>query len=272
MLFTDQSNEAGRATLAELQLAFATALMQPDGELPAAIGGSSEAQRVKRFNVYRNNVNASLAAALAARFPVVERLVGEEFFRATALVFIRTNPPQSPVLSQYGETFPAFLEQFEPASTLPYLPDVARLEWARNRAYHAADAAPAAISALAEVAPSHLADVRLALHPATALVAAPYPIVSIWATNTHDAIVKPIGPDTGSECALITRPALEVLVTPLPMASLPFAEALAMGSTLCEAATKASASGPGFDLPATLAAIFGNGGISKVLLPAKEKT
>jgi hypothetical protein len=272
MSATDPLFDTERMGLAGLQRTFAAALLQPDGDLPPAISAHSAAQRLKRFNVYRNNVNASLAATLAARFPVVERLVGAEYFRAMALVFIRSNPPSSPVLSEYGEAFPSFLEQFEPAAALVYLPDVARLEWARARAYHAADAEPAAIAALADVAPGQLAGIRFVLHPAASFLASPYPIVSIWATNTHDATVKPIGPDAGGECALVTRPALDVLVTPLPAASSAFLAAVALGEPLGEAAAKAHAAASGFDLSATLVAAFGSGWITKILLPAEPET
>ena len=265
---TDPLRDTEHTGLAALQRTFAAALLEPDGDLPPAVSAQSAAQRIKRFNVYRNNVNASLAAALAARFPVVERLVGAEYFRAMALVFIRTNPPTSPVLSQYGEAFPSFLEQFEPAAALVYLPDVARLEWARNRAYHAADAKPAAIAVLSDIAPRQLAGVTLVLHPAASFLASPYPVVSIWITNTHDATVKPIGPDAGGECALVTRPELEVLVTPVPAASSAFLAAVAHGEPLGEAAAKAHAAAPGFDLSATLVTAFGSGWITKVLLPA----
>jgi hypothetical protein len=106
------------------------------------------------------------------------------------------------------------------------------------------------------------------LHPAASFLASPYPIVSIWATNTHDATVKPIGPEAGGECALVTRPALEVLVTPVPAASSAFLAAVAHGEPLGEAAAKAHAAAPGFDLSATLVAAFGSGWIAKVLLPA----
>ena len=266
MLTTDTPFDAERLGLAELQEAFAAAVMRPEGELPAVVDGRSQSQRIKRFNVYRNNVHASLAAALAARFPVVKRLVGDEFFRAMTLVYIKSNLPCSPMLSEYGQTFPSFVEKFEPVSDLPYLPDVARLEWARNRAYHAADAVTLAITSLAEIAPRHLAGIRLLLHPAAAFVASPYPIVSIWATNTHDATVKQIGPHAEGQCALVTRPSLDVLVSPMPDTASPFVAAIATGEPLGDAAEKAHAAASGFDLSATLVALFRGGGISEVLL------
>ena len=96
----------------------------------------------KRFGVYRNNVIAGLVSSLAARFPVVGRLVGDEFFGAMARCYVIDQPPRSPVLLLYGDTFPEFIENFVPAGSIEYLADVARLEFAKGRAYHATDASP----------------------------------------------------------------------------------------------------------------------------------
>jgi hypothetical protein len=97
----------------------------------------------RRFNVYRNNVAASLTDALATGFPVIAKLLGEEFFRAMAGVFLRAHPPGDPRLQLWGGKFPGFLARFEPVAHLPYLPDMARLELGLRQSYHAADAAPA---------------------------------------------------------------------------------------------------------------------------------
>lgn len=255
------------APIAVLQREFTAALMQPEYPVPDAIAGKTEVRRTKRFNVYRNNVHASLAVSIAARFPVVERLVGEEFFRAMALVFIDRYPPSSPVLAEYGRHFPVFLESFEPVVELPYLPDVARLEWLRNAAYHAADAEPVAITALADVPPDDLGRIRLALHPAVSCVMSDYPIVSLWWTNTHDETVMPIGVDATGQTALVTRPGLDVLVTALPAGGGAFLTALERGDDFDAAVLHAATHTPAFDLPATLAAVFGSGAIARVEIP-----
>src|SRR5690606_37406619 len=122
--------------LAALQRELGAAILAARAPIPAAVVAPSEAQRRKRFGVYRNNVHASLAAALSARFPVTERIVGEEFFRAMALVFVAHHPPATPVVAEYGAHFADFVERFEPAAEVAYLPDVVRLEWLRNVAYH----------------------------------------------------------------------------------------------------------------------------------------
>jgi hypothetical protein len=218
--------------------------------------------RERRFAVYRNNVKASLIATLTARYPVIQRLVGEEFFEATALVFVERHPPHSPVLAEYGAAFAAFLGSFEPAADLPYLADVARLEWARHEAFHAADAESSPIGRLAALGADDLEPARLILHPAATVVASPWPIVSIWMTNTFDAETRRIGPDLPGEIALVTRPDQEIFVNVLPPGADFLFATLADDIPLGEAVAKLP---DGFDLSTTLALLFSAGAVSGLL-------
>src|SRR6266545_6393061 len=120
--------------LAEVQKAFAEALLDTSARVPLPVRGAARRKADNRFAVYRNNVLAGLTSALAARFPVVQRLVGNEFFRDMARVYVTVEPPRSPLLMHYGETFAAFIDGFEPAAPIPYLGDIARLEMARGHA------------------------------------------------------------------------------------------------------------------------------------------
>jgi hypothetical protein len=219
-------------SLLHLQARFSHKLIQRGGGEPGGL------TRSKRFRVHRNNVFASLIGALRARYPVIERLVGEDFFEAAAGHFIEAHPPRSPVLIDYGEGFSAFLGSFEPASTLPYLADVARLEWLRHRAYHAADRKALGPSDLARAPSDRAFALTFEFHPSAALIVSPYPIVSIWETNAHEAETRPIGPDLAGEGALVVRPDDDVLVVRLDEAERAFAAALAGGTTLGEAAAK----------------------------------
>ncbi|MBX3453717.1 DNA-binding domain-containing protein [Ferrovibrio sp.] len=247
-----------------LQQQFTAALLAPSTQIPAAIAPTDEAKRQKRFNVYRNNMHAGLVAALGARYPVILRLVGDEFFQAMALAFIRQEPPTSPILAEYGAHFARFLETFEPTADLPYLPDMARLEWLRHLAYHAPDSPIAAIAELASLAPEKLGEIRLHLHPAASHLASDYPVLTIWQTNTHDATVQPISADRPGETTLITRPKLDVLLCPLPIGAGIFITALAEGETMSQAAASALADAASFDLAKTLAALFDAGAISHI--------
>ena len=91
------------------------------------------------FAVYRNTVMKGCIDALVANYPAVVRLVGDDWFRAAAAVFVRAHPPRHPMLVDYGRDFPSFLSAFEPAAELTYLPDVARLDRFWTEAHVAAD-------------------------------------------------------------------------------------------------------------------------------------
>jgi len=235
--------------LAHLQASFSRKLMQRGGAAPAGLTPA------KRFRVYRNTVFASLIDALRARYPVIERLTGEDFFEAAAGHFIEAHPPRSPMLIDYGEGFSDFLASFEPAGSLPYLADVAHLEWLRQRAYHAADREALRPSDLARAPSDRAFALKFDFHPSAALLASPYPVVSIWETNAHDAETRPIGPDLAGEAALVVRPDYDVLVVRLDEATHTFAAALAQGAALGEAAGKA-AEFDGFNIAPALAKLI----------------
>ncbi|RAI40253.1 DNA-binding domain-containing protein, partial [Rhodoplanes roseus] len=166
---------------------FAAALLDPDRPLPGEITSHTARHPEKRFAVYRNNVTVGLVEALRTRFPATEKIVGEAFFAATAREFVRRHPPRSPLLMHYGDGFPDFLKDFPPAADMPWLADVARVEAARTRAYHAADAGPLGAEAFCAVAPEALGGLRVTLHPSAEIVRSKHPVVTIWAMNSGEA-------------------------------------------------------------------------------------
>lgn len=243
----------------ELQRSFADAILDTDCVPPGDVTSHAAQHPVRRFNVYRNNVVSSLVDVLEAYFPVVERLVGNGFFRAMARTFVAAAPPASPILSRYGAEFPGFLETFPPVQDAPYLPDVARLEWLRQRAYHAADAAPLRGEDLAAIEASKVRDLVFRSHPSSGLLASSYPVVSIWRTNAQDDVVCAIDARAGAEFALIARPQLAVHVVPLSAGVHAFAAALFGGRPLLAAANNAFAADPSFDLQVALATLIERG-------------
>ncbi|MEO7464620.1 MAG: DNA-binding domain-containing protein [Nitrosospira sp.] len=192
---------------------WSSALLDPELPLPSGIVTWNGSDPHKRFAVYRNNVIVSLVDALAGTFAVTQALVGDIFFRAMAREFVRAFLPHSPVLAFYGRNFPAFIAGFPAAATLPYLPDVARLEMAYVEAFHAADATPVAPKALQRVLndPESLPQLRLALHPSLATICSSFAIVSLWAAHQGLADITTINPAM-PENAWVLRAGLAVQV------------------------------------------------------------
>lgn len=218
---------------AALQTAFHAALWRSDA--PEGITAVAQHEVAQRFAVYRNNVQHGLTRALGARFPVIEQLVGAAFFAAMARVFIAASPPAHPVLLRWGGAFPEFLDQFTPLAHLPWLGDVARLELARGRAYHAADATPVPTEALRV---ADLEQLELALHPSVALYSSRYPAVQIWQAHQADVPRSPLG--AGPDHAVIARkPDFAVVVERIDPGTQAVLAALIAGAPLGRAASHA---------------------------------
>jgi len=247
--------EAGRRFAAR-QHEFGQALMDPAWPAPRGLVVAGRIAEAERFNVYRNNVVVGLVEALEDGYPAAARLVGREFFRAAARIYVAFEPPDSPVMSNYGAGFPDFIGGFEPASMLPYLADVARVERAWVEAYHAAEARPMDPGSMAAIDPQELPHGRFVLHPSVSIVRSRFPAVTIWRMNVEDAIPSDVDIDSGGEDALIARPDAEVEVRRLPAGAALFIAELKRGLLVVEASERAMAGNARFDLAACLAGLM----------------
>ncbi|HEX4050188.1 MAG TPA: DNA-binding domain-containing protein [Steroidobacteraceae bacterium] len=215
--------------LADRQGAFAGALLDPGLPVPRGVVDPSGQGCLKRFGVYRNNVIAGLIEVLRDAFPACCRLVGEEYFRAMARLYVSTRAPRSPVLLHYGADFPAFVADFEPTATLPYLAEVARIERAWLEAYHAAEAPPLDAAALAKIAHRDLGELRFTLHPSVRIVRCRYPALTIWRMNVADGAPASVDLSAGGEDVLVVRPDADVEVRSLPAGGARLLAALGRG-------------------------------------------
>ena len=229
------------AALTRFQDGFAQALLAPD---PATAGLAPEIAALARqpgFAVYRNTVMKGCIDALQANYPSVARLVGDEWFRAAAAIFVREQLPAQATLLYYGEAFAEFLRQFEPAAELPYLPGVARLDRCWTEAHAAPEDAALAPTTLAGLAPEALAATVLHPHAAARWIwFSDQPIYTIWQRN-RDAAVDEREIDWRGEGALLTRPRGVVNWVQLDAAGCAFLDACAAGRPLTEAAAAALA-------------------------------
>ncbi|MEM8978861.1 MAG: DNA-binding domain-containing protein [Pseudomonadota bacterium] len=239
------------------QTDFVKALLDPNLPTPEGLIGPDGATSPKRFAVYRNNVAVSLTDALKSAFPVIHKLVGEEFFAAMAGVYLRLHPPKTPVMMFYGEEMPTFLERFEPVKHLPYLPDIARVELAMRQAYHAADAKPIDPSALES---ANLMSLHVTLAPPVQILRSRFPIFGIWQANMIDGAPQP---NSKAEAMIIMRPEFDPIQRLLPPGAATFLLALSKGS-FGYAFSQATSAVPSFDLAKTLGILLSGGAITQL--------
>jgi Putative DNA-binding domain len=243
-------------TLREVQAAFARGVLDPalSGGIAGGIVGDGIAPE-RRLGVYRNNVLVSLRGVLERSFPATRRRLGPKRFAALAESFIRAAPPARPQLSGYGAGFPAFLERSIEDAALPWLADVARLEWAREEAYYAADARPLALTALASIPLECYPELCFEPHPSLRLICSAGPIFALWRAALDDAADESAAAVAGGqgEQVLVVRPEMTVTTRPIVRADLFLVEALAEDLPLAEAAARAVSADAGFDLQAALA-------------------
>jgi|SRR5579859_719924 len=193
--------------------------------------------------VHRNTSAKAAQDALAANYPVVRALFGDEAFFACAAAYVRRHPPREPRLNAFGQNFDVFLRDYEPACDLAYLPDVAKLERLCTEALFAADAEPLGAEEMAR----HIAEQSSPnLHPATRMTQFDAPAVSIWRAHQTDAVSAFDAIVWSAEGALVTRPDGEVRVAIADAGMLAFLQACAAGADLNAAALAANAAGADF--------------------------
>jgi hypothetical protein len=248
------------ASLAQFQGAFAKALFAPQGITDPVV---QQLASQPAFAVYRNTVMKSCIDALDANFPAVARLVGSEWFRAAAALHVAAEPPHDGRLMNYGRGFAEFLQCFEPAAELPYLPGVARLDALWCEAHAALDAPVLDAAWLARCAPELLATLVLNPHPAARWAwFDEQPVYSIWARNRSPADDEEELVWQG-EGALLTRPADTVVWRAITRAGCAFLDACAAGLRLAEAAERALAADPDADLAALLESLLRAGAFTE---------
>jgi hypothetical protein len=233
-----------------------------DGLLAEHAGGSNALSDIRggvfspeeRLNIYRNNLRENFLKVLELEFPVVQRLVGADYFRQTALQFLQQSPSRSGDLFHCGRAFPDYLRQQFADGDYGYLPDVAALEWAYQEAMIAADDQRTFdLAALAKLDQHSYDRLRLHPHPALRLVRSPYPVVAIWAANQpYAASDATINVGRGGDNALITRALRSTSIAPIPVGAAVFLQGVLDRRPLGLALEAALDADPGFGLEGAL--------------------
>jgi hypothetical protein len=256
MIFNPDNFESERSG-ENINARIATALFDPDVKMPDGIVDFAGVAAPKRFAVYRNNVTVSLIEALAAAYPSLRAIMGEENFCLVSRNYIVANPPVSPLMQQYGNNFAEFLEQFPPLRKSPFLGDVARVERAWLEVFHSADAPALDLSILEKTPAEDVPDLILVRHPASNLLNSRWPIGDLFQWRFER-------PKSGADLScgqavMITRQNHTVYVQTISRQAYEFLCALSESLTLGEAAEKAMATDPRFDISDVLGTALAGG-------------
>ncbi len=230
----------------DLMLDHPDALDSPPADL-AAFCEEGEIALPARLKVYRNNIVGSLTDLMVANFPILDRLVGRAFLELMARSFILKNPPQEGCISLYGQGFSEFIEEFEMAKALPYLPDIARYEIAVNLAYHARDDAPLSAEALAGVVPDDLGDLKLNLRESVKLMRSRFPIIKIQEFCAEDDPQGTLNVAEGGGAIMVYRPQLDSKTLSLAEDEYTMLLALCEGQSLGSSVESTMEAFPAFD-------------------------
>ena len=244
-------------SLSELQRQFAAAVLDLAREPDA------------RMAVYRHTIFANYRNALGATYRVVRELTGASFFNAAVDAFVLAHPSTGGDLNVYGDAFAAFLAAYPHAAQLPYLPDVARLEWAMDEAHRAADATGDAqhlLAALAAIAADAVALQRFRLDPSCRLLRSEFPVLRIW--QAHQDGSPPGGPvefGAAEDLLLVRRETGRVVVERVEPGEFAWLAALAAGADLARALDAAFDADPTFDLGTALRTYIANGVLTDIV-------
>jgi uncharacterized protein len=234
------------ADLLECQLDLAGALCDSARTARWLAGDASVNER--RLAIYRGNVAAAAAKALGAAYPVIRQVVGDTLFDELAIEYQRRTPSSSGDLNEFGSAFAEFVADADAVRSLPYLSDLARLEWAAHRAYGSADADSFDARALARLPADRQSKIRFVWAAGTALIASPFPIARIWRIHQADFDGEFSVDWSAGESALVAREGLRVTVRAVGEGDAAFVAASMGGSPLDAAAELAFTSDAGFDI------------------------
>lgn len=230
--------------LLETQRRFLAALYDDaaTGPLASIVDGGLEP--AARLRIYRNSCNEIQVGALRTAYPAVSALVGEAFFEQTARGYRQAHPSCCGNLQAFGQHFADYLAGLSAAHALPYLPDVARLEWLRQETALAAE-------------PVDVRDGAI-MHPCVRVFASPYPVLTIWRYALQPTGAGLELADAGEQVVL-WREGEQVAMAVLDPASFACIETLARGGTLDDVYQAGRKQDPDFDFAACIESLVDRG-------------
>lgn len=233
-------------SLQNLQLEFAEAVCSGNLQIETVLP-------IQNLRIYQNNILKHLLKALQTTYPLIVKLVGEDFFQICAKEYIKQYPSRSGDLNDYGEYFSDFLVKYDPVKDLIYLAEVAQFEWICHLLLTAAQPPALDIDVLNKISPENYEQIRFVLHPASKIVKFYHPIlriIELCQKDIGDDVVE-LG-DEGVNLLMIRRD-LDISLIPLSEGDYIFLTSLAEGQSVAAALETTLQADPTFELDNKLA-------------------
>ena len=245
--------------LEQLQKEFSQLILSSESNAAPTFFATEVQLTNQRLAIYRGNLQSIWISTLRNSFPVLQQLVGEDFFAYLALQYGRQFPSQSGDLNQFGSQFAYFLAHEPSVASYAYFPAVAALEWQMHCAYYAQNIMPISLAEFLSVAADAAQQCRLFWHPAAQLFQADYAAAQVVLAHQIQPIVAIDVPlDTPCQ-ALLSRASWRVELSLLDSANFLALQALERGQTLGDALALALAHDAQFDIPLKLQSWFASG-------------
>jgi hypothetical protein len=172
----------------------------PDGLDPSLFSGPND-RIMLGLKAHANTINHARLVAMEDSFPRTRKEIGEASFNALSRDYIETTLTGALDNNGLGSRFAGFLK----TNSVPdSVYDLAQIEWAYLKSYHAPEAEPLLLSDLSAFSEAALLLLEITLHPSVQLVALTAPIA-----KSLDELVGQT-----PAALLLVRPQAEVLLYP----------------------------------------------------------
>lgn len=204
-------------------------------------------QQPENLTIYHHHVTKKLLKPLQDSYPLIRRLLGEDFFTITANEYIKNYPSRTSNLHDYGAYFSDFLAEYQPLHDLMYLAEVAQFEWACHQLQFAADAPKFDLTGLTQISDEQLESLHLVIHPASSLMKCYYPILDII-DLCQGEVDDTVNINAGVMNLLIIRRDMELCLVPLTEAEFHFLNEVQDNKSIADALQTALSYDPAFNL------------------------
>lgn len=236
--------ERGARDLARLQASFLGDVTGHEGRnasARAAIFEMPPRDTIEtRWDIYGSGYVARLVEAVENDYPATRRILGAGSFGSLVARYVRRCPPRSHDIGRAGDRLSAFLAEDPLTHDLPFLPDLARLEWCLAEAFIAADVEPLTWTALTALDPDTVADTTFRLRPGTSLIDTRWSLLDLRSVKDEGDSEVSMRMDDCSRSVLVYRQGLQVRYSAVAAEDADFLEVAGRGLRLADLAVGAA--------------------------------